>query len=41
MWKLINEDGNNKVYKDNDGNEYTCSKHHWSCAKCDKIVQIG
>ena len=35
------EDGNTKVYKDNDGNEYICSKHHWACAKCDKIVQVG
>tara|TARA_R100000322_G_scaffold142400_1_gene98245 strand:- start:2311 stop:2487 length:177 start_codon:yes stop_codon:yes gene_type:complete len=35
------EDGNDKVYLDNNGQTYVCPKHHWSCAKCNKIVQIG
>ena len=34
-------DGNNKKYIDNDGQVYICTKHHWACIECDKIVQIG
>ena len=35
------DDGNGHVYKDKDGQEYTCNKHHWQCAGCNKIVQVG
>ena len=35
------EDGNNKVYKDRNNKSYICSKHHWSCSICNKIIQIG
>ena len=37
----FHDDGNNKTYKDNEGNKYNCSKHHYSCVLCDKIVQVG
>ena len=35
------DDGNNKEYIDNDGQVYICTKHHWACIECDKIVQVG
>ena len=35
------DDGNQKVYTDKEGQTYICSKHHWSCSECDKIVQVG
>ena len=35
------EDNNKIIYKDNNGNNYVCDKHHWTCDKCNKIVQIG
>ena len=35
------DDGNGKIYKDSSGQTYICSKHHWSCGVCDKIVQVG
>ena len=35
------EDGNRHLYKDKDGQEYICSKHHRACDKCNKIVQVG
>ena len=34
-------DGNKQVYKDRDGNRYKCSKHHYTCAECNLITQIG
>ena len=37
----FHDDGNQKVYIDDYGNEYICSKHHYSCVICDKIVQVG
>ena len=35
------DDGNNRIYKDKQGQTYTCSKHHYTCVVCDKIVQVG
>ena len=35
------DDNDGHIYKDNDGNNYVCSKHHWCCGKCNKIVQVG
>ena len=37
----FHDDGNNKVYYDRNGNKAICDKHHWSCAICHKVVQIG
>ena len=37
----FHDDENRKVYTDDDGNEYRCIKHHYSCVICDKIIQIG
>ena len=37
----FHDDGNKKIYKDNDGKTYICDKHHYSCIICDKIIQVG
>lgn len=34
------DDGNEYIYEYN-GVEYICTKHHWQCPKCNKIVQVG
>ena len=35
------DDGNGQVYKDRNGNEYSCDKHHNTCSECNLIIQIG
>ena len=35
------DDGNNQVYKDRNGKEYGCEKHHYTCSECNLIIQIG
>jgi|19_taG_2_1085344.scaffolds.fasta_scaffold52449_2 hypothetical protein len=35
------DDGNKHAYEDKEGNTYICSKHHWQCSACNKIVQVG
>ena len=35
------DDGNQYIYKDKKGQIYICSKHHWQCSACNKIVQVG
>ena len=35
------DDGNQYVYEDKEGQTYICNKHHWQCAGCNKIVQVG
>lgn len=34
-------DGNKEVYTDRNGNKYECDKHHYTCAECNLITQIG
>ena len=35
------DDGNKQIYKDRNGNKYICSKHHYTCADCNLIIQVG
>lgn len=37
----FHDDGNKKEYIDRNGNIGICSKHHYSCTVCNKIVQVG
>ena len=41
LWCKCGNPSENSEYHSDDPNNPTCTKHHWTCRDCGKILQIG